>query len=100
MATADQALTDLTQVFTDLVAGNKRIADDFDLLLTKIQQANGVDPVALEALTQTGRSLVASMKSETDRVEAILNPPEQPITPAPTGDTGTPANEAPAEPGT
>lgn len=102
MATADQALVDLTQVFADLVTSNKRIAADFDQLLTRIQQANGVDTVAVEKLTQTGRDLVNTMNDEAAKVEAVLNPPapEQPAPPAETGGTGTPANEAPAQPGT
>lgn len=94
MATADQAITDLTQVFTDLVASNKRIAADFDALLTKIQEANGVDPVKVEALTQTGRDLVNTMNDEASKVEAVLNPPA-PEQPAPPADSTPPATENP-----
>lgn len=85
MSTADQAVADLTGVFQDLATQQRRIATDLDAILTKIQQANGVDPGVVETLSQTGRSLVTELSASADKVEAVLNPPA----PAPPANPGT-----------
>ena len=76
--TPTQALTDLTQLVSDLTTAVQNAATEFTALLTAIKNNNGVNPGAVDGLVNQGETMVASLNAAITAAQNALNPPPPP----------------------